>query len=180
MDVRRDPMAGLAVLLPKLYGLAGEYAPDVRLTIGDVRPLPGVINTVPGQVTLTLDVRHPETAVLDAIEAVVRQLVPTCCAAAGLTGELTRSWDSPPVQFAEACITAVREAAAAIGLPAHEMISGAGHDAVYVSRVTPTSMIFVPCENGLSHNEAENIEPAHAEAGANVLLHAMLRLANPQ
>ncbi|MBV9758349.1 MAG: M20/M25/M40 family metallo-hydrolase, partial [Alphaproteobacteria bacterium] len=72
-------------------------------------------------------------------------------------------------------IAAVRDAAAALGYPSREIVSGPGHDSAYVARVAPTSMIFVPCEKGISHNELERIEPEQAAAGANVLLHAVLR-----
>ncbi|TMG85265.1 MAG: M20/M25/M40 family metallo-hydrolase, partial [Betaproteobacteria bacterium] len=72
------------------------------------------------------------------------------------------------------CVDAVRTATRALGLSHREMVSGAGHDAIYVARVAPTSMIFVPCKDGISHNEIEDARPEHLEAGANVLLHAML------
>ena len=77
-------------------------------------------------------------------------------------------------RFDSSCIAAVRAATRALGLPHREMVSGAGHDAIYIARVAPTSMIFVPCKDGISHNEIEDARPEHLEAGANVLLHAIL------
>jgi N-carbamoyl-L-amino-acid hydrolase len=95
----------------------------------------------------------------------------------GLTGDIRCVWEAPGVSFDPACVAAVRSAAAALGYPAMEMVSGAGHDSCNVSAVVPTGMVFVPCAGGLSHNEAESALPADLTAGANVLLHAMLALA---
>ena len=81
----------------------------------------------------------------------------------------------PPCHFDPACIASVREAAEALGLDNLEVGSGAGHDAVYLADVTPTAMIFVPCRDGISHNEIEHAEQAHIAAGADVLLNAVLR-----
>lgn len=93
---------------------------------------------------------------------------------AGAEVTVTEIWYSPPVVFDNGCADSVRQAARSLGYKNRDIVSGAGHDSVYVSRVAPTSMIFVPCRGGLSHNEAEDAEPAHIEAGCNVLLHAML------
>jgi N-carbamoyl-L-amino-acid hydrolase len=87
---------------------------------------------------------------------------------------IERIWDSPAVQFDAGCVAAVEQAAADLSLPARRIVSGAGHDSAYLARVTPTTMVFVPCAGGLSHNEAESAEPAHVAAGANVLLRAVL------
>jgi N-carbamoyl-L-amino-acid hydrolase len=86
-------------------------------------------------------------------------------------------WSLAPVTFAPTCVETLGRAAEKLGYSHMQMVSGAGHDAVYVSRVAPTGMVFVPCENGLSHNEAENARPEDLEAGANVLLHAVLEQA---
>jgi len=72
------------------------------------------------------------------------------------------------------CVNSVQRAAEMLGYPSRRIVSGAAHDAVYLSRVAPTSMIFVPCKDGISHNETEDARPEHLEAGANVLLHAVL------
>ena len=88
-------------------------------------------------------------------------------------------WHMPVTEFDPDCVDAVRSATAELGYSSMEMVSGAGHDALYVAKVAPTSMIFVPCKDGLSHNEAEDAKPDDLEAGCNVLLHAMLKMANP-
>ena len=89
---------------------------------------------------------------------------------------MRNEWNSPAVVFDENCVEAVRNAARELELSHMEIVSGAGHDSVYISRVAPTGMIFVPCEGGLSHNEAESASLEDLEAGGNVLLHAMLKL----
>jgi N-carbamoyl-L-amino-acid hydrolase len=96
----------------------------------------------------------------------------------GLVLDFKEIWYSPPVTFAAECVAAVKGAAAELGFAHLDIISGAGHDAVYVSRVAPTAMVFVPCENGISHNEIENATPADLAGGCDVLLRAMLDRAN--
>jgi beta-ureidopropionase / N-carbamoyl-L-amino-acid hydrolase len=92
----------------------------------------------------------------------------------GLAVACKRIWDSPPVAFDPACIACVREGAEKAGYPARDIISGPGHDAAYVARVAPTTMIFVPCKDGISHNEAESTTLEECAAGAQVLLNAVL------
>jgi N-carbamoyl-L-amino-acid hydrolase len=95
-----------------------------------------------------------------------------------VTLELTQLFKIPAQPFDPACVDLVRQGAAKLGYSAREIVSGAGHDAVYVARHVPTAMIFTPCKDGLSHNEAESIEPGEAEAGAQVLFEAVLARAN--
>jgi N-carbamoyl-L-amino-acid hydrolase len=92
----------------------------------------------------------------------------------GLEFEIRKILDLPPVRFDADCIACVRDGARAAGLAAREIVSGAGHDAGYVSRVAPSAMVFVPCRGGISHNEAEYASPEHCAAGAQVLLQAVL------
>ncbi len=100
------------------------------------------------------------------------------CEKLKLSGEIHDEWQSPAVKFDQNCIEAVRRSTQALGYSYKEMFSGAGHDSVYISRVVPTSMIFVPCEKGISHNETENAKPEDIEAGCNVLINAITALAN--
>ena len=83
----------------------------------------------------------------------------------------------PPCVFDAGCVALVRDAALHLGLPHMDIVSGAGHDAVHVAGVSPAAMIFVPCKDGISHNEIEDAKPEHITAGCNVLLHAMLERA---
>jgi beta-ureidopropionase / N-carbamoyl-L-amino-acid hydrolase len=108
----------------------------------------------------------------------LRQAVERIAGEIGLEAKLEQIWYSPPVEFAEPCVAAVRNAAQRLGYDHMDIISGAGHDACYVSRVAPTGMIFVPCEDGISHNEIENATKEDIGAGAQVLLHAMIERAD--
>jgi N-carbamoyl-L-amino-acid hydrolase len=174
MSMRRDPVMALARILPDLYALADSHAPDGRVTFGYIDAQPGSSNTVPGRLELTVDIRHPDAsayrAMLDGYETTVN----TACASLGLDVDMACFWEAPGVEFDAACIDAVRGAVQRLGYSYRDIVSGAGHDACNVSAVAPTSMIFVPCAGGVSHNEAESIAPRQAEEGANVLLHAML------
>ena len=174
MEMRRDALAGAAALLSKIYALATDRAPSGRATVGELHTGRGSRNTVPACVRFTVDIRHPEEAELEAMDTGLRAAAAEVAAAARLEHSIDRIWSAAPVTFDAGCIEAVRQAAETVGCAAMEIVSGAGHDAVYVARVAPTSMIFVPCKDGVSHNEAEHAEPADLEAGANVLLHAAL------
>lgn len=178
MEVRRDPFMGLSTITQRLYDMVKEYAPWSRLTFGDIKAEPGSRNTVPERLVVAVDLRHPEQAVLDEMDRRFRAIVEEESSRYGLQSSIRDEWTSPAVVFDQNCVTAVRQAVDQLGYSNMEMFSGAGHDSVYVSRVAPTSMIFVPCEKGLSHNEAENAKPEDLEAGCNVLLHAMLARAN--
>ena len=179
MERRRDPVAGAIRVLQRIYQLNEKYAPEGRATFGDFKVEPGSRNTVPGRLTVTLDYRHPEAAVLEAVDREMRSIMESECRAAGIEGRVEEIWHMPPISFAPECMSAVQRAADKLGYPSMEMISGAGHDAMYLAQIVPAGMIFVPCENGLSHNELENAQPEDLIAGGDVLLHAILELANP-
>ncbi len=175
MGMRRDPVRASAALIERLYTLVDEAGEDARMTIGEITAMPGSRNTVPGAVRFSLDLRHPDPAALDRLSVAARKLVGAVDPCSATIDEI---WHSPPVRFDETCIGAVREAVRKTGYKAREMVSGAGHDAVYVSRVAPTAMIFTPCKDGLSHNEAEHASPEELAKGADVLFHAALSLSN--
>jgi N-carbamoyl-L-amino-acid hydrolase len=179
MEARRDALRATAELLGEIYGVALNQAPDGRATVGELRAYPGSRNTVPGRVAFTIDIRHPDGGVMDAMDHALREAFERAQGRApGLEFHLHEIWHAPPVAFDPDCVDAVRQAAAGLGLSAREIVSGAGHDAVYMARVVPTAMIFVPCRDGISHNEAEYASPQACEDGANVLLHAALARAN--
>jgi N-carbamoyl-L-amino-acid hydrolase len=175
MEARRDPFMVLGGFLQRAYQLAADAAPWGRITFGDMRVEPGSRNTVPERVTVTVDIRHPDQATLDDMDARLRDLVGTLDADRAEV-VLDEIWHSPAVTFHERCINAVRAAVEPLDVRAMEMVSGAGHDSVYVSRVAPTSMIFIPCRDGLSHNEAEYAAPGDIAMGCDVLLGAVLAL----
>jgi N-carbamoyl-L-amino-acid hydrolase len=134
---------------------------------------PNSRNVVPSRVFLTVDLRHTEIEVLDRMEDRLKEIVSTVCSQYQVSEKLDRLWDSPPVKFDVECVDAVRESAKQGEHPLQEITSGAGHDAVYVSRVAPTAMIFIPCKDGISHNEIESATPEHVGAGTSVLLEAI-------
>ncbi len=177
MELRRDPVLGAVRILEKLYGLVSLRKPWGRITFGCIETSPGVFNTVPHQVKISIDIRHPVQDELEELCLSLQTIITELTASLGLQGHLEELWDSPAVRFDPDCINAVRQAAIAQGYSVKEIVSGAGHDSVYLSRVAPTSMIFIPCEKGISHNEAENVSKEAAVNGCNVLLNAMLKLA---
>lgn len=175
MEGRRDPAQRLPDLLPQIYRLATENAPWGRATIGDLVSRPGSRNTVPECIQLSIDLRHPDQGVLDGMHARLQELV------AELSSDkveirLDEVWHSPAVAFDPGVLDVIRQAVEITGHRSMEMVSGAGHDSVYISAVAPTAMIFIPCQDGLSHNEAEYASPEHITAGCNVLLNAVLSL----
>jgi N-carbamoyl-L-amino-acid hydrolase len=171
MGLRRNALVGAARFIAAVDAIGQAHLPGVA-TVGSLEVRPNSRNVVPGEVALTVDLRHPDDAVLDAMEAAMRAALRE--AAAGLGVELTRIWNQPAVCFDAAMIESVRAAAARGGYSSRDLVSGAGHDAAYLSRVMPATMIFVPCAGGLSHNEAEAITFTDAAAGAQVLLDAVL------
>jgi N-carbamoyl-L-amino-acid hydrolase len=173
MRLRRDALTAAAAFITAVDGLA-RRRPDAVATIGTVVIHPASRNVIPGHVQLSLDLRHPLTEQLAELEAEARTALADIGAAHRVETQLTEIWNSPPVAFDAGCIASVRKAAADAGLPMRDIVSGAGHDAAYVARVAPTTMIFVPCAGGLSHNEAEAATQADCGAGAQVLLQAVL------
>jgi beta-ureidopropionase / N-carbamoyl-L-amino-acid hydrolase len=177
MDMRRDPIRVLAEVLPALYAAAERRGRDARLTIGIIETFPGSPNTVPGRLRFTVDLRHPDARQYAALKDEAARLVHAALARHALAGSIRCVWEAPGVSFDPDCVAAVRSAAAALGFDSMEMVSGAGHDSCNLAGVVPTSMVFVPCAGGLSHNEAESALPADLTAGADVLLQAMLSMA---
>jgi len=177
MERRRDALAAAADLLPEIYAVANARAPHGRATVGEFRVHPGSRNTVPGRVEATVDLRHPDAGELERMHEALAAAVRDTVARRGVDAEIEQVWYSPPVVFDPACVEAVRRGAEVVGATHMDAVSGAGHDSVYVSRVAPTGMVFIPCEDGISHNETENAAPGDVETGANVLLHALLERA---
>jgi N-carbamoyl-L-amino-acid hydrolase len=179
MTVRHDALLGAARLVQEANRIGLAEAPWGRATVGMMQVSPNSRNTIPGKVFFTVDFRHPDDAALTRMDAALRASAEQVAKEIGLELKLEQIWYSPPVAFAKPCVDAVRQAATMLGMPAMDIVSGAGHDAVYISRVAPTAMIFVPCENGISHNEVENATPDDLGAGCDVLLHAILERAQP-
>jgi beta-ureidopropionase / N-carbamoyl-L-amino-acid hydrolase len=177
MALRRDALQVAIGLMQAVVGLAHRYPPHGRGTVGMVHVHPNSRNVIPGQVRFSIDLRNASDALVDRMDADLREAVQTTMAQTGLPIDLTLVSHYPAQPFDENCVQAVARAAAALGHSAMPVVSGAGHDAVYMARLAPTGMIFIPCKDGISHNEIEDAQPEHITAGANVLLHAMLERA---
>src|SRR5688500_18325265 len=174
MPLRKDALLAASKLVGEVNRIALDEAPHGRGTVGFMQVAPNSRNVVPGEVKFSVDFRHPDDAGLKAMEQKLRA---SCAQVEGDCNVGIRIEEVvyfPPCRFDAQCVAAVRAGAQAGGYPSLEIVSGAGHDAVYVARVAPTAMIFVPCKDGISHNELEDAKPAELAAGCNVLLHAML------
>ena len=174
MHLRKNALLGVARLIERVHGIALANAPAAVGTVGMIDNRPNSRNVIPGEVLFCADLRHPEARVLDAMEAIFMESLTEICEPLGLTAQAEKIWDQPPVRFDPDCVAAVRRAAELSGFSTRDIVSGAGHDAAYVSRVAPSAMIFVPCRGGISHNEAEFSSKEQCAAGAQVLLQAVL------
>jgi N-carbamoyl-L-amino-acid hydrolase len=175
MHLRKNALLAAAQLVGRVEGIARAHAPLAVATVGSMRVKPNSPNVVPGEVFLTVDLRHPEAAALETMEGDLRAALCLLGPSQSFTSiSCEKIWDQPPVVFDARCVAAVQGAADACSFKVRNMVSGAGHDAAYVARVAPTAMIFVPCRGGISHNEAEFASQEACAAGAQVLLQAVL------
>ncbi|MDV6319568.1 Zn-dependent hydrolase [Chromohalobacter sp. HP20-39] len=179
MRYRRDALAAAARLIDRLQAHAlADDSGDTKVTCGCLDIVSASRNVVPGDVKLTIDLRHVVESELNALQTYFEGLLADVGETCGVTVAQERIWASPVVAFAPECVAAVERGALEHGLKYRRMMSGAGHDAVYVSRVAPTAMIFIPCRDGISHNEAEYATPEHCAAGTQVLCDAILERAS--
>ena len=174
MHLRKNALLGAARMIERIDQIAREHAPDAVGSVGLIENWPNSRNVIPGEVFFTIDFRHPDEAVLDSMEAKLRTSLGEILDPLRLDYREACIWHSPAVKFAPELIDCVRIGAQKSGFTSRDMISGAGHDAAYVARVAPTTMIFVPCAGGISHNEAESTSFDQCAAGAQVLLNAVL------
>jgi N-carbamoyl-L-amino-acid hydrolase len=173
MPRRHDALLGAARVVEAVNHIARQF-PTAVGTVGVLEVKPGSPNVIPGEVFLTMDLRDPDAAVIDQMEKEIAAQSSIIGSALGLEIVTKTISAEPAVQFDPGCVDAVRAAAKVSGYSARDMISRAGHDAAFVSRVAPTAMIFVPCKDGISHNEAEFSSKEQCAAGAQVLLQAVL------
>jgi beta-ureidopropionase / N-carbamoyl-L-amino-acid hydrolase len=173
MGMRRDALQGATHIMQAVDAIGRRHA-DTRATVGMVQVHPNSRNVIPGRVMFTVDLRAPTNALLQASVEAFRETATRIAAERQLQLAIEETVYFPPTPFDEGCRSAVRTAAQRLGLSHRDIVSGAGHDAIYLASVCPTGMIFVPCKDGISHNEIEDADPAHLEAGCNVLLQAML------
>lgn len=176
MTGRKDSLVAAARLIQAIEQIAIEFPPDAVCTVGEMHVRPNSRNTIPGEVWLSADFRHPDDAILRQMIKQFEKHIKEIQRQRPVRFQTKEIWHSPPVHFDKHCVAMVQEAANELGYANRRMVSGAGHDACQVAHKIPTAMIFVPCAGGISHNEEESAEPEHLEAGANTLLHAVLKL----
>ena len=177
-STRRDALLGAARIIDLVDRVMRARGEDGRGTVGFLQVVPNSRNVIPGEVRFSVEFRHPETEEIEKLANDFPKLAQGIADELRLGLTLTELFRFPHQPFDPGCVALVRQAAARLGLPAREMVSGAGHDAVYVARHVPTAMIFTPCKDGLSHNEAESILPEEAAAGCQVLFEAVVARAN--
>ena len=178
MAVRRDALLGAAKVIQLVNEIGLAHAPLAVSTVGMLNVHPNSRNVIPGKVFLTVDFRCPDNDELTKMDAELMEGVAKIAATGRLEHDLQQIFQYDCVHFDESCVAMVRDGAKRLGYVTRDIVSGAGHDACYMSKVTPTAMIFVPCIGGISHNEIEDAKPEWIEAGGNVLLQAMLAKAN--
>jgi N-carbamoyl-L-amino-acid hydrolase len=178
MKRRKDALVGAARMIDAVNRIGHAHPPYACATVGFIQSSPNSRNTIPGRVFFTVDFRHPDDATLTEMDRELREACRDAARSAQVEAEVKEFWYFPPTPFDKDCVDAVRRAAAAQGFPAMDIISGAGHDAVYMARVAPTAMVFVPCADGISHNEIEDAKPEDLTMGCTVLLNAMLERAD--
>ncbi|MFZ5692314.1 MAG: M20 family metallo-hydrolase [Pseudomonadota bacterium] len=174
MTMRRNALVGTARMIDAVDRIARRHPPHAVATVGSIESKPNSRNVVPGETFFTIDVRHPDAVILETMEAEIRAAWDTTLRDLDLTGTLTRIWEQPPVAFDPHCLDAIRSAMKRTPFSSRDIVSGAGHDAVYVSRVAPSAMIFAPCKDGISHNEAEYSSREQCGRAAQVLLLSVL------
>jgi N-carbamoyl-L-amino-acid hydrolase len=174
MHLRKNALLGAARLIDRIDAIALAHPTLAVGSVGLIESKPNSRNVIPGEVFFTIDFRHPRMEVLAEMERQLDIAFNDITSGMGLQGSLTRIWDQPPLAFDRDCVASVRNAAAMSGFSSREIVSGAGHDAAYVARVAPAAMIFVPCKDGISHNEAEFTSKDQCAKGAQVLLQAVL------
>jgi beta-ureidopropionase / N-carbamoyl-L-amino-acid hydrolase len=173
MGLRKNALLAAARMIDAINDVGTSHLPGVA-SVGLIENRPNSRNVVPGEVFFTVDLRHPDETVLDKMEIAFRAMLPKIAEALNVTFEEKCIWKSPAVKFAPELIECVRTGTKQAGYTSRDMASGAGHDAAYIARVVPTTMIFVPCLGGISHNEAESTTLEECGAGAQVLLNAVL------
>jgi len=174
MPIRKDALLGASRIVDLVNRVGLDHGPVGCATVGMMQVHPNSRNVIPGHVFLTIDFRHPDADQLLSMDRQMREGVAEIAARSRVEVDVEEIWHSPPVPFDRSCVDAVARATAELGYSSREIVSGAGHDACYISRVPPTSMIFIPCIDGISHNEVEDAKPEWIHAGGNVLLRAML------
>ncbi|MFN6924067.1 MAG: Zn-dependent hydrolase [Tabrizicola sp.] len=177
MHMRVNAGLGMARITERVHQIAMSHQPNAVGAVGQCNVYPNSRNVIPGKCVFTVDIRSPEQAKLDAMRAEVERAAHAVAKELGLGCEIEPVGHFDPVTFDAGLVKIVRQSAEKLGYSHMDIVSGAGHDACWINRVAPTVMVMCPCVGGLSHNEAEEISPEWAAAGTDVLLHAVLEVA---
>jgi N-carbamoyl-L-amino-acid hydrolase len=177
MALRKDALQAAAQLMQEVVACAHRHPPHGRGTVGMVQVHPNSRNVIPGQVKFSIDLRNATDADCEAMDADIRAVADRISRETGLPIAISLVSSYPAQPFHGNCVDAVARAAKTLGYSHMPVVSGAGHDAVYMARLAPAGMVFIPCKDGISHNEIEDAAPADITAGCNVLMHAMLERA---
>lgn len=179
LQYRHDPMQATVNALAELYRDIMPADPAARFTIGRMALEPGAVNAIPATVRFTIDFRHPSLTTIGVMEQTIRMAIQQAAADTGCSATISQIFDMPPASFPDELLAVLDQAAQERDFATKRMLSGAFHDALFMNRVAPSAMIFVPCRDGLSHNEAEYVEQEHSIAGGNMLLASLLQLLAP-
>ncbi len=177
MSLRKDALLAAAELTVEVNRIAAAFPDEARGTVGHLQVKPNSRNVIPGEARMTVDLRNARDETLSSMKVELEDTAKAIARARQVSIDLTEVVYFPPSQFAPELVERVRAAARDLRLSHRDIVSGAAHDAVYLSRVAPTAMVFVPCEGGISHNEIENARPEHLAAGCSVMLQAVLATA---
>ncbi len=177
MGLRRDALATLAEIVLAMESIAKKHGPRAVGTIGEAVIAKPSRNVIPGEVAFTVDCRSADGAIMDAMDRDLRAAIAEVAARRKVEATLDLVWRKAPTHFDAKLVDAVETAARSLGYSHRRITSGAGHDACNLNTKIPAAMVFVPCKDGLSHNELEDATQGDCAAGANVLMHTVLALA---
>lgn len=177
MEVRQDALLGLAEAVIRVNQIGKEEMPEGRATVGMVKTIPNSRNVISNKACLSVEFRHPSERGLDRMNQKLSVKIKEIAEELNLKYSINQILSFPPIHFSDTCIETVRQVTHHLKYSCREIVSGAGHDSCNISKIAPTSMIFIPCIKGISHNEEEEIKPEWMSAGANVLLNSVIKLA---
>lgn len=177
MALRKDSLLAATRIMQDVVAAAHRHPPHGRGTVGMVQVFPNSRNVIPGRVKFSIDLRNATDALVDQMADEVKAFAAKVGQEHGVDVKIEMVSSYNAIQFHDNCVDAVGRAAKKLGYSNMPAVSGAGHDAVYMAKLAPAGMIFIPCKDGISHNEIEDAKPEHITAGCNVLLHAMLEQA---
>jgi len=178
MSLRQDALLGLAQAVTAVNHIGHAHGADARATVGRVHVRPNSPNVIAGHVVFTVEFRHPAQDVLEAMDQALHSALASIASENKLEIAIKPVLSFAPIAFDRRVVEVIRNTAQQLAHVPRDMVSGAGHDACHLSKIAPTAMIFIPCIKGISHNELEDIKPQWSAAGAQMLLHTLVALAN--